>query len=144
MTDPRIVAAMSRPDFYPHRPSSVEVVQTHISYVFIAGELVYKLKKAVDFGFLDFTTLEKRRENCLKEVNLNRRLAPDTYLGVAEIGEGENGEIVLGAGRTVEYAVKMKKLPKLLPQPLMQSKRMFYRLYLIWQHHHKIQKSYNI
>ena len=111
MTDLRIVAAMSRPDFYPHRPSSVEVVQTHISYVFIAGELVYKVKKAVDFGFLDFTTLEKRRENCLKEVNLNRRLAPDTYLGVAEIGEGENGEIVLGAGRTVEYAVKMKKLP---------------------------------
>ena len=78
MTDLRIVAAMSRPDFYPHHPSSVEVVQTHISYVFIAGDLVYKVKKAVDFGFLDFTTIEKRKVFCEEELRLNRRLAPET------------------------------------------------------------------
>jgi len=113
MTDPRLVTAMSRPDFYPHGPASVELVQTHISYVFIAGDLVFKVKKAVDFGFLDFTTLEKRREDCLKEVSLNRRLAPEAYLGVEEISEGESGELVLGAGRkVVEYAVKMMKLPE--------------------------------
>ncbi len=113
MTDPRLVTAMSRPGFYPHRPSSVELIQTHISYVFIAGDLVYKVKKAVDFGFLDFTTLEKRKQNCLKEVALNRRLAAEAYLGVETISEGENGALVLGAGRkTVEYAVKMIKLPE--------------------------------
>lgn len=113
MTDPRLVTAMSRPDFYPHRPASVELIQTHISFVFIAGDLVYKVKKAVDFGFLDFTTLEKRKENCLKEVSLNRRLAPEAYLGVEEISEGEDGGLVPGPGRkVVEYAVKMIKLPE--------------------------------
>lgn len=113
MTDPRLVTAMSRPDFYPHRPAAVELVQTHISYVFIAGDLVYKVKKAVDFGFLDFTTPEKRRDNCLKEVALNRRLAPEAYLGVEEISEGATGALVLGPGRkVVDYAVKMIKLPE--------------------------------
>lgn len=113
MTDPRLVTAMSRPGFYPHRPASVELIQTHISFVFIAGGLVYKVKKAVDFGFLDFTTLEKRREYCLKEVALNRRLAPEAYLGVEEISEGANGELVLGPGRKVlDYAVSMTKLPE--------------------------------
>jgi len=61
MTHPKLVEAMSRPEFYPHRPPAVELVQTHISFVFIAGDLVYKVKKAVDFGFLDFTTLAKRK-----------------------------------------------------------------------------------
>jgi aminoglycoside phosphotransferase family enzyme/predicted kinase len=113
MTDQRLAAAMSRPDFYPHRPASVELVQTHISFVFIAGDLVYKVKKAVDFGFLDFTTLEKRREYCLKEVALNRRLAPEAYLGVDEISEGEDGELTLGPGRkVVDYAVRMARLPE--------------------------------
>lgn len=112
MTHPRLIAAMSNPGFYPHNPPTVELVQTHISYVFIAGGLVYKVKKPVDFGFLDFTTLEKRRENCLKEVSLNRRLAPETYLGVEEITEDEDGSLALGSsGRVIEYAVKMKKLP---------------------------------
>ncbi|HON22728.1 MAG TPA: hypothetical protein PKV74_03045, partial [Syntrophales bacterium] len=81
MTHPRLVEAMSDPRFYPHRPSGVELVQTHISYVFVAGQEVYKVKKAVDFGFLDFTTLEKRRHYCHEELRLNRRLAPETYLG---------------------------------------------------------------
>jgi aminoglycoside phosphotransferase family enzyme/predicted kinase len=111
MTHPKLVEAMSRPDFYPHRPENVELVQTHISFVFIAGNLVYKVKKAVNFGFLDFTTIEKRKYFCEEELRLNRRLAPETYLEVALIGENAEGALQLGSGRLVEYAVVMKKLP---------------------------------
>ncbi|HTZ41225.1 MAG TPA: AAA family ATPase [Syntrophales bacterium] len=111
MTHPRLVETMSRPDFYPHRPDKVELVQTHISFVFIAGDLVYKIKKAVDFGFLDFTTLEKRKFFCEEELRLNRRLAPETYLEVKSIGEDGAGALRFDNGRPVEYAVVMKKLP---------------------------------
>ncbi len=111
MTHPKLVEAMSRPEFYPHRPEQVELVQTHISFVFIAGDLVYKVKKAVDFGFLDFTSLEKRKFFCEEELRLNRRLAPETYLEVTEIGENAGGALRLGSGRPVEYAVVMRKLP---------------------------------
>ncbi len=111
MTHIKLVETMSRPDFYPHRPPTVEIVQTHISFVFIAGDLVYKVKKAVDFGFLDFTTLEKRKFFCQEELRLNRRLAPEAYLEVAAIGVNAGGELRLGAGDPVEYAVVMRKLP---------------------------------
>ena len=70
------------PGAYTEAPEVVEWTQTHISYLFFAGEYVYKVKKPVDFGFLDFTTLEKRRHYCEQEVALNRRLAPDVYLFV--------------------------------------------------------------
>ena len=112
MTHPGLFAAMSRPEFYPHRPEQLDVVQTHISFIFIAGNEVYKIKKAVDFGFLDFTTLEKRKFYCEEELRLNRRLAPETYLGVETITEDAAGGLALnGTGRIVEYAVRMKKLP---------------------------------
>ncbi|MBU2489111.1 MAG: AAA family ATPase [Proteobacteria bacterium] len=111
MPDPRIVAAMSDPGFYPHAPESVEVVHTHASVVFLAGPLVYKIKKPVDFGFMDFTSLEKRRENCLREVDLNRRLAPSVYLGVDKVFLDADGEYSLsGPGEIAEYAVRMKRL----------------------------------
>ena len=104
---------MFRPEFYPHRPEHIELIQTHISYIFLAGDYVYKVKKAVDFDFLDFTTIERRRFYCNEELRLNRRLAPDVYLDVLEIGEDETGNIVLGKGeRVVDYAVLMKKLPR--------------------------------
>jgi hypothetical protein len=113
MTQPRLVEAMFRPEFYPHRPELVELIQTHISYIFVAGVYVYKVKKAVDFGFLDFTTLDKRKFYCHEELRLNRRLAPKVYLEVVEIGEDAGGNIVLGMqDRIVEYAVKMLKLPR--------------------------------
>ena len=113
MTHPGLFAAMSRPEFYPHRPAQVDVVQTHISCIFIAGNEVYKVKKAVDFGFLDFTTLEKRKFYCEEELRLNRRLAPETYLGVETVTEDAAGGLALnGTGRIVEYAVRMKKLPQ--------------------------------
>ncbi|MBI2868034.1 MAG: AAA family ATPase [Chloroflexi bacterium] len=107
-----LVQALLRGDAYPHRPKSVELVRTHISYVFLTGDYVYKVKKPVDFGFLDFTTLEKRRYFCQQEVELNRRLAPDVYLGVEEVRE-QNGRIAIdGKGRTIDYAVKMRQLPR--------------------------------
>jgi aminoglycoside phosphotransferase family enzyme/predicted kinase len=111
MTHPKLVEAMSKPAFYPHGPEQVELIQTHISFVFIAGDLVYKVKKAVDFGFLDFTTLEKRKFFCEEELRLNRRLAPDTYLEVVAVSEDTGGVLRLDGGRPIEYAVVMKKLP---------------------------------
>jgi len=113
MTHSKLVEAMLRPEFYPHRPEQIDLIQTHISYIFIAGDFVYKVKKAVDFGFLDFTTLEKRRYYCDEELRLNRRLAPKVYLEVVAISEDEKGNIVLGMkDRIVEYTVKMLKIPR--------------------------------
>lgn len=75
MTHPKLATAMMKPAFYPECPRSVELVQTHISYVFIAGDFVYKIKKPVNFGFLDFTSLSLRKHYCEEELRLNRRLA---------------------------------------------------------------------
>ncbi|HEY8491806.1 MAG TPA: AAA family ATPase, partial [Dehalococcoidia bacterium] len=97
---------------YPHPVDGVRLIQTHISFVFLAGEYVYKVKKPVDFGFLNFTTLRRRRYYCRREVELNTPLAPGVYLGVARIARGRDGTVrVGGPGRTVEYAVWMRRLP---------------------------------
>src|SRR5215510_13565183 len=82
---PTLLTALARPDCYPHHPTQVEVVQTHISAVFLAGGVVYKLKKPVRFSFLDYSTLALRQHYCQEEVRLNRRLAPTVYLGVVPI-----------------------------------------------------------
>ncbi|MFB3926890.1 MAG: hypothetical protein ACE14T_12640, partial [Syntrophales bacterium] len=112
MTHPRLAEAMMDPGIYPVIPGNVEMIQTHISYIFIAGDFVYKVKKAVNFGFLDFTTLERRKYYCDEELRLNQRLAPDIYLKVVPIFESD-GEIHLkGEGRIVEYAVLMRRLPR--------------------------------
>lgn len=109
-TLPPLVQAMMAPGFYPHRPERVELRQTHISYVFLAGDLVLKVKKPVDFGFLDFTTRDKREQCCRKEVELNRRLCPDIYLGVSAVTEKDGGFSLDGDGGVVEYAVRMKRM----------------------------------
>ncbi|GLI52685.1 bifunctional aminoglycoside phosphotransferase/ATP-binding protein [Thermodesulfovibrio yellowstonii] len=96
---------------FPNKPENLEIIQTHISYVLIADELVYKIKKPVNFGFLDFTTLELRKHFCEKEVELNRRLCPDIYLGVVPISERQGSYELESAENIVEYAVKMRKLP---------------------------------
>jgi aminoglycoside phosphotransferase family enzyme/predicted kinase len=101
---------MKSSDFYPHEVVSVEHRETHISDVFLAGDLVYKLKKAVDTGFLDFTTLEQRRLFCRREVELNRRLASGVYLGVEEITREGDVYTLAGSGNVVDYVVKMKRL----------------------------------
>ncbi len=75
---PPLIRALLKPDAYPHPVGRVELVQTHISYVFLAGEHVYKVKKPVDFGFLDFSSPAKRRHYCRQEVILNSRLCADT------------------------------------------------------------------
>lgn len=86
------------------------MMQTHASWVFLAPPFVYKIKQPVDLGFLDFSTLEQRREDCEREVRLNRRLAEDMYLGVEPICE-QNGRLNLeGKGAVVEWAVKMREL----------------------------------
>jgi len=113
VTAETLVETMTRPSFYPHHPFSVDLVQTHISYIFLAGEYVYKVKKPVDFGFLDFTTLEKRRHFCGEELRLNQRLAPQLYLDVVSITRSARGGLELaGPGAPVEYAVKMRRLPE--------------------------------
>ncbi|MSQ31834.1 MAG: hypothetical protein EXR59_01145 [Dehalococcoidia bacterium] len=109
---PEFVQGLLKPVAYPHPVSHVELVQTHISYVFITDSFVYKVKKQVDFGFVNFSTLEKRRYFCSQEVELNKRLSPDVYLGVEEIRENNGTFSIGGAGTTVEYAVKMRLLPR--------------------------------
>jgi uncharacterized protein len=112
MTHPQLVESMLNTNFYPHKPDTVELVQTHISYVFIAGDFVYKIKKPVNFGFLDFTSLEKRKYYCEEELRLNKRLAPSIYLDVESISQDSQGNIILGTGeKVIDYAVRMKKLP---------------------------------
>jgi aminoglycoside phosphotransferase family enzyme/predicted kinase len=107
----RLIETLSKPESYPHPVDAVDVRQTHISVVFLAGTFAYKLKKPVNLGFLDFTTLEKRRHFCEEEVRLNRRLAKSVYLGVVPItADGRiDGD---GDGETVDWAVKMERLPE--------------------------------
>ena len=100
--------ALMNPSAYPHPTGKIEHLHTHISDVFLTGDFAYKVKKAVDFKFLDFSTLEKRKFFCERELELNRRLAPDIYLGVVSITQEDDGSILVsGKGRPIEYAVKM-------------------------------------
>jgi len=94
---------------YPHTTGKFEVFETHISYVLLTGEYVYKFKKPVDLGFLDFTTLEKRKFYCEEELRLNRRLAPQMYLAVVSVHGDPEHPVVEGEGPLLEYAVKMQQ-----------------------------------
>ena len=106
-----IRAALARPDFYPARPDRVDVCETHISWVFLAGDRAYKLKKPLVLAFLDYGTPERRREMCREEVRLNRRLAPDLYLGVCAVAAHEQGLELAAADdpRAVDYLVEMRR-----------------------------------
>jgi len=112
MKTPPWLEWMKKPSFYPHDAAAVTCIQTHISWVFIAGDFVYKVKKPVDFGFLDFTTLEKRRHFCKEEVRLNRRLCPEIYLTVIPITEEAGMYRLNGTGTPVEWVVRMKRMPE--------------------------------
>jgi uncharacterized protein len=105
----RLIDALSRPAAYPHPVDRVEVLQTHISYVLLAGEYAYKIKKPVNLGFLDFSTLEARRRCCEEELRLNRRTAPDTYLATVRITGNATAPVLDGDGPAIEYAVKMRR-----------------------------------
>ena len=107
-----LLAFLSRPESFPEKPASVEIRQTHISIVAIASPNVYKIKKPLDLGFLDFSTLEKRRHFCSEEVRLNRRLTQDVYLGIVPIAR-RDGSLHFGdEGEIVEYAVRMRELSR--------------------------------
>lgn len=107
-----LIKALSDPAIYPHHPDSVQIIQTHISLVFIAGDLVYKIKKSVNFGFLDFTTLEKRKHFCRQEVELNSRFSEGLYLGVVSIHQSDAGINLVGKGDEIEVAVLMRRIPE--------------------------------
>src|SRR5262245_55598480 len=96
-TQKQLLSFLLNPRSYPHRPRRVGLVRSHASFVIIAPPLVYKVKKPVDFGFLDFSTLEKRGYFCRREVELNRRLSPRIYLGVVPISR-TGGQLAFGPG----------------------------------------------
>lgn len=106
------IAFLRQPDIYPDRPKRVEVVETHMSWVFLTERLVYKLKKPVRYEFLDFSTVEARQKDCEWEVNLNRRLAGQVYLGTVPLTIREEGGLQLGGdGQAVDWLVQMHRLP---------------------------------
>jgi aminoglycoside phosphotransferase family enzyme/predicted kinase len=112
-----LIAAMMNPGFYPKPPPEVIHKETHISHIFLAGDLVYKVKKAVRYSFLDYSTLSKRRHFLQEELRLNRRLAPSVYLAVMPIALEETGWRLGGWDTPNEYTLVMRRLPdrRMLP-----------------------------
>ncbi len=106
-----LIAGLLQPAAYPHQAPSPRLIETHISWVILAGEYAYKLKKPLDLGFLDFSTLDKRRACCEAEIRLNRRLAPDIYLDVVPVTGSPDAPRIGGDGPTLEWAVKMRAFP---------------------------------
>lgn len=106
-----LLTAMLEPSFYPRRPSEVSHLETQLSHLFFAGDLVYKIKKPVRFSFLDYSTLAKRRYFLHEELHLNRRLAPSVYLGVLPISHMHHGWQLGSDVRPVEYTLVMRRLP---------------------------------
>lgn len=109
---PALVQALLTSEAYPHRPSKIELVQTQMSFIFLTGDYVYKVKKAVNLGYLDYTTLERRKHFCHQEVILNRRLCPEVYLDVVAISQEDGKVLIEGKKEAIEYAVKMRQLPQ--------------------------------
>jgi len=109
---PLLIQALQNPALFDHPIDRFEVIETHISWVLLTGDYVYKIKKPVDFGFLDFSTLEKRHQYCEEELRLNRRLAPQLYLEVVSITGSAEQPHLNGPGEIIEYAVKMRQFPQ--------------------------------
>jgi len=106
-----MINALMDPGRYDHAVDDLQLIETHISWVILTGDYVYKIKKPVDFGFLDFSTLEKRHLYCQEELRLNKRLAPDLYLDVVSISGTAEQPVLNGKGSEIEYAVKMQQFP---------------------------------
>ena len=107
-----LFAALTRPECYPHPVAEVRVIETHISWVMLTGQYAYKIKKPVNLGFADFSTLGLRRHYCEEELRLNRRLAPGLYLDVVAIRGSAQAPRIGGEGRLIDYAVKMREFPQ--------------------------------
>lgn len=106
-----LIDALRHPGVFDHAAADVQLIETHISWVLLAGDYAYKIKKPVALPFADFSTLQARRLYCTDEVRLNRRLAPSVYVGVVAITSGDDGPVVDGEdqGEVLEYAVKMQR-----------------------------------
>jgi uncharacterized protein len=110
---PVLIQQMLQPGFYPHEVTEpIQLIQTHISYVLLTGDYAYKLKKAVNFGFLDFSTLEKRKHFCYEELRLNQRGAAELYLEVLPVTVVDDQHHLGGTGKPVEYVLKMRQFPQ--------------------------------
>lgn len=112
MTLPALITALLDPTRYPLGVTRVELLETHISWLLLAGERAYKIKKPLRLPFLDYSTLEKRRACCEAELHLNRRFTPDLYLAVAEIHGSPANPCWNGSGPVLEYAVEMRRFPE--------------------------------
>ena len=106
-----LIKALCQPSIFPHASNDLTLLETHISWVILCGDFAYKIKKALDLGFLDCTTLERRKFFCEEELRLNRRLAPELYLEVVPITGTEAQPSLAGQGPALEYAVKMQRFP---------------------------------
>lgn len=115
-----LIQGLLRPEAYDHPVAGFQVLETHISWVILTGESAYKLKKPVNLGFVDFTTLARRHHFCEEEVRLNRRLAPELYLGVLPLFGPREHATSCGTGEPIEYAVRMRQFDQrdLLPAVL--------------------------
>jgi uncharacterized protein len=116
-TLPDLIRQMLQPGFYPHPVEEpIQLLQTHISYILLTGEYAYKVKKAVEFGFLDFTTLENRHHFCHEELRLNQRLSPELYLAVLPIVQDSDryclGTTDIDSNTVVDYTVQMRQFPQ--------------------------------
>lgn len=111
MSLPTALSDLLNESAYPHPCSGIDVVETHISWVLLTGEFVYKIKKPVQFSFVDFSTLDRRRHFCEEELRCNRRFAPSLYLGVVRITRSEGALVMDGDGEAEEWAVKMRQFP---------------------------------
>ncbi len=110
---PPLIQAMLQPGFYPHPVTEpIELLQTHASYVFLTGEFAYKLKKPVNFGFLDYSTVAQRQHCCQEELRLNQRGAQELYLAVLPISTTGQQFVLNGSGEIVEYALQMVQFPQ--------------------------------
>jgi aminoglycoside phosphotransferase family enzyme/predicted kinase len=108
-SDTTLIDKLQNPALYEHPVQYFQVIETHISWVLLTGPYAYKIKKQVDLGFLDFSTLAKRRHYCEEELRLNQRLAPELYLAVIAITGTASQPVLGGSGPVIEYAVKMRE-----------------------------------
>lgn len=106
-----MIESLLRPEALPDCAGSAQLIETHISWVLLAGEFVYKIKKPVNLGFLDYSTLPLRKHFCEEELRVNRRYAPQLYLGVVTVTSTPAGAEIGGSGRVLDYAVRMNRFP---------------------------------
>ena len=107
-----LIRGLENSAVYEHAVTELRVIETHASWVILTGAWVYKIKKAVNFGFLDYSTLEKRRSSCQEELRLNRRFAPHVYIDVIAIAGTFDQPSLKASGEPIEYAVRMKQFPQ--------------------------------